>query len=110
MKIVDRKTFLAMPAGTVYSKYKPSVFDAIEIKGESYPDDFWSTQISDSVKARDTGEMFAQLEKAEAGESVELDFNTCYRDGLFDANQLFAVWDRADVEALIERLKGCLTA
>src|SRR6187402_1287776 len=109
MKIVDRKTFLAMPAGTVYSKYDPSIFDAIEIKGESNPNDFWSTQISDSVKARDTGEMFAQLAKAEQGESVELDFKTCYRDGLFKDDQLFAVWEKRDVEQLIARLQGCIS-
>lgn len=35
MRIVDRKTFLAMPIGTVFSKYEPCVFGNLCIKGET---------------------------------------------------------------------------
>lgn len=35
MRIVNRQTFLALPAGTVYAKYAPCWLESLHIKGES---------------------------------------------------------------------------
>jgi len=111
MKIVDRKTFLAMPAGVVYSKYEPCCFGPLEIKGDSCGDiDFFSQQIADSVKCGGSDE-FADIlfDAAETGASFALDFEIEGRDGCFDAGQLFAVWESEDVSALVARLQKLMS-
>ena len=107
MKIVDRKTFLAMPAGVLYSKYRPCIFGELSIKGKTVADiDFYVQQIADSVKCHDSGEFADVLFDATAnGTSFALDFACEGRDGMFDEHQLFAVWEPQDVAALIARLQ-----
>lgn len=108
MKIVDHKTFLSMPAGTVYSKYEPCIFEPFCIKGKSisYGDFFYQT-IVDSVKCRGSDEFHGLLDDSEKnGTTFPLDFDSQGRDGCFEVDQLFAVWDDSDVEALIARLQN----
>lgn len=114
MRIVDRETFLAMPPGTVFSKFKPDIFGNIEIKGDSTTNaqgeliDFWSQDVAGAVEAASSGEFMHACDRAVAGECIPLDFDSQYRDGLYEAEQLFAVWDPNDVQALIQRLQLAL--
>jgi hypothetical protein len=109
MKIVDRITFLALPENTLYSKYEPCVFGPLEIKGETWGNDFLTQQIADSVDAAGTDELIDILFDAqEKGTSFDLDLEICGRDGLFEDDQLFAVWEHNDVVKLIERLQKIL--
>ena len=109
MRIVDRKTFLALPQHTLFSKWVPCAFDALRIKGKSLEDDFFEQQIEDAVMCNDSEE-FADLcdIAANTGESIDLDFDCQGRDGCHDPDQMFAVWEAADVLALIERLGECV--
>lgn len=108
MRIVDRKTFLAMPANTVFSKYEPCFFGPLEIKGDTWESDFLTQQIADAIACKGSSDFAAKLEDAQAdGTSLTLDFDCMGRDGCFD-DELFAVWEPADVAGLIERLKECL--
>ena len=112
MRIVDRATFLAMPAGTVYAKFEPMIFGDIAIKGESIGDiDFRYSELGNPWFVGDNGSdtHFTFLEEIQEGAAMVIDYSTDFRDGLFDADQLFAVWERADVEALIARLQETLT-
>ena len=109
MKIVNLKTFRELPSNTVFSKYQPCIFDEIQIKGETWEVDFLAQSIHDAIKcsrSKEYGELLLRAEKT--GESVAFDFDCQERDGLFEDEQLFAVWEEADVRALIERLKLCL--
>lgn len=109
MKIVDRRTFLAMPAGIVFSKYQPMYFGDLMIKGESTPNDFCYQDISGAVACEDSGEFCDILERAEkTGVSIALDFDCQARDGLYDKDQLFAIWEPDDVRALITRLEDSM--
>ncbi len=115
MRIVDRQTFLAMPAGTVYAKYEPCCFEELSIKGDTINDlsgraiDFLSQQIVDAVQCRGSDEFFSILDAAQnEGKTVTFDFNCEGRDGCFDYEQLFSVWDAIDVAALIARLQATL--
>lgn len=111
MKIVNRKEFLAMPAGTVYSKYTPFIFDDLSIKGDTWSNDFLCQSLSDAFWWLSSEEYIEGLQRAEnAGESLVMDFDCESRDGLFDEQQLFAVWERSDVEGLIARLQLALKA
>ena len=115
MRIVDRQTFLAMPEGTVFAKYDPSIIrepmvkcDSIAIRGELK--DFRYVGLTDQVDCSGSFERDGIMDLAEIeGTPFALHFNTQSRDGLFDADQLFAVWDRDDVEGLISRLQMSLT-
>jgi hypothetical protein len=112
MRIVDRATFLALPVGTLYRKYgqagKPEVvnFDDLEIKDDTTGNDWYAQDLRPyTEKATDSGEWVDWVVRLVAGEeSGPLDFETICRDGLYDDEQLFAVYDRADHEALINRL------
>jgi len=117
MKIVDRKTFLAMPAGTLFANYKPCVFENLMIKGETWYGvdgendkhriygDFLNQWIVEAIKADSSEEWGDKLDDSmKNGTSLAMDFDCQIRDGGFDPDQLFAVWEEADVRQLIERL------
>ena len=106
MKIVDRKTFMSLPAGTVFSKYEPvSLFGTLCVKGDSLSSDFYYQDITGPVDASSAGECHEVMLAAEvSGESIPLDFHCECRDGLFDYQQMFAVWEATDVLGLIDRL------
>ncbi|POA45582.1 hypothetical protein C1893_23285 [Pseudomonas sp. MPR-ANC1] len=111
MRIVDLKTFLAMPEGTVFSKYDPAIIREPMVKLESIDHhgelkDFRYTSLTDEVDASGSAERDHILITAEdEGVSFALDFHTSMRDGEYDLDQLFAVWERNDVSGLIERLQ-----
>lgn len=110
MRIVDHKTFLSLPAGTVFSKYEPYAFDSLAIKGSSIGDiDFFVQEIETAVDSDHSGDFYDKLDAAQTkGASLAMDFNCESRDGLFEPGQLFAVWEKADVEGLIARLQQCV--
>lgn len=115
MKIVDRKAFLEMPANTLYAKYGHCYFDDLHIKGESivghegelidwfYQDIAGALATANSIEWTD--KLFASHE---GGTSIEMDFNCEGRDGCFDKEQLFAIYEKKDVVALIARLSETL--
>lgn len=112
MRIVDRATFLSLPAGTVFAKFEPHVFGEVTIKEQTVGNDFveqgllpWFEGVDDS------GAYFDTLETMVAGApSPPLDYDCAGRDGLFDLDQLFAVFEERDVEALVARLQQALSA
>lgn len=116
MKIIDLSAFLALPPGTLFAKYAPCFFDGLSIKGDTLtgrdgnPIDFCYQQIVDAIEAHDSGEFFDLLDQSkETGNSVTMDFDCQMRDGCFEREQLFAVFERADVTALIGRLSVALS-
>lgn len=107
MKIVNREIFLAMPAGTLYSKYEHCFFGDLCIKGDTLPNgnDWFYQQLADAVKSDDSGDFSSKLfNSAENGTELEMDFHREGRDGCFDLDQKFAVWSLTDLEHLILRL------
>ena len=112
MRIVTLDEFLKLPPNTVFQKYEPCWFDELEIKMDSAPQtrDFYAQSVTGQIDCGSCADMFEQLDRAQAsGESVDMHFHTECRDGLFNENQLFAVWERDDVEALIARLQETLS-
>ena len=115
MKIVDRKTFLEISKPIVFCKYRPQVFESeMCIKGETlktingYCDDFFYISLL-QIKASNFTELFYATEKALVEKSsLALDFECVQRDGCFDEDQLFAVFEPEDIKGLINILTGCL--
>jgi len=115
MRIVKRAEFLQMPAGTVYTTYEPCNFGDLMIKGETLHTDnngdFCEQSIVGAIDSTGSDDWTNKLFRSqETGESLAMDFDCQGRDGLFDSmDSLYAVWERADVEALIARLQATLT-
>lgn len=113
MRIVDRKAFLALPAGTLYAKFggEPTLPNCIDlgelrIKGEPRGEnDWWWVSASPWPEHDDFTDLTDAVDKLLAGDELTADFETVMSDGLYDEEQLFAVYSQADVEALIERLQ-----
>jgi hypothetical protein len=110
MKIVNLTQFLALPNETLFCKYQPCAFGELEIKVENAGQiDFVTQDLAGAIAFSDSGEFLDKLEDArENGISLPMDFDFAGRDGLFEKDQLFAVYESADVEALIARLQRCL--
>lgn len=110
MKIVDRKTFLAMPEGFVFQKFEPMIFGDIEIRNdvlqpnEKFSGDYYSTELTTRPDC-DVDDVFSSIEN---GTSFDMSFITQCRDAAYDVEEKFAVWERKDVEGLIERLQRSL--
>jgi hypothetical protein len=107
MKIVDRKTFLALPPNTVFAKYSPCNIGELKVKLESWTNDFIYFGF-DNPLDKDNEVFIDTCERMGAGESAPLDIEATARDGCFDENQLFCVYDKDDVQAIICKLKECL--
>lgn len=111
MKIVNRKTFLELPENTVYAKmYGCDGFNELQIKGESYINDWWYEDLNDPDW--DSSEKrYEALEKArKTGENFPLIIDSCSRDGLFEEEQEFAVYDDKDILVIINRLQRTLNS
>lgn len=114
MRIVDRATFLAMPAGTLYQKFKPMYGGELAIKEETLSwdgagRDWYEVSLNLPIASNDSEDWANKMEAAHTqGASLKLDVETMCRDGYFDDDQLFAVWERDDVEALVTRLQKAL--
>jgi hypothetical protein len=110
MRIIQEPEFLTMPAGTLYAKYTPCSFGEIAIKDETVSATWWYQSLLPWFEgANDTGAWIDMLDAMVAGTAAApLDFDCTEKDGLYEHDQLFAVLDRADVEALIARLQRAL--
>ena len=114
MRIVSKQEFLALPAGTVFSPYRPCIFDGLCIKGSTLDgvDDFYYVSLSQCpIDADNSGELADMLDAAERdGVDIPTDFETEMREGMFDPDLLYAVWSKADLDAMIARLQMARTA
>lgn len=107
MKIVDRKTFLAMPAGTIYCKGVPWAFDGITIKGSSLTND-WSYLDMAWPSAFDSGEASQILDSSlQDGTSFPCE-DAFGRDGCFDDEAVFLIFEKEDLKALRGRIDDAL--
>lgn len=99
MRVVDRKSFLAMPAGTIYCKGVPWAFEGMCVKGDSLIND-WVYLDMAGPYARDSGEANDLLQTSlETGSSFPCE-NAYGRDGCFDDKEVFLIFEGRDLEAL----------
>lgn len=107
MKIVTRKEFMELPAGTVFTYYEPCVFRGLHIKDSSpelgYPD-FTMSDLIGAVENNSSGDFAQKCQLMEEGQSMPVDFESSGREGLFDEKLLYAVYEKEDVQKLIDRL------
>ena len=112
MKILTRKQFMKEPEGTLFSYYKPCYFEGLHAKDTGYEKDNPDFSMSDfigAVKSDSSNDLFEKCDRMELGESFPVDFEFSGREGLFDEELLYAVYDKEDVRKLIARLQAMLT-
>jgi hypothetical protein len=105
MKIVDRKTFLTLPAGTAYSKSEePYAFEAIRIKADtSFTEGAgdWFELCLNDIEASGSDQLYDRWEDMRNnGASYPLDLETIGRDGCFEAKAIFMIYERDDLVKL----------
>ncbi|MEP3245154.1 MAG: hypothetical protein ABJN40_13410 [Sneathiella sp.] len=101
MKLYNRAEFLKLPKGTIYAKGEEWAFDSLAVKGESLKNDWWYFDPS-GIEVNDSGEMIDRFENMKRiGTSYPMD-DCFYRDGMFEENDLFMVFELDD----LVRLKG----
>jgi len=117
MRILNREAFMRCPEGTVFLDYKPHYFGHLSIKtcgpktlkSDGHLDDFYRIDVDTLLNVGEHGkgsssgsdEAFSLMDRALAGERVDLHFDGDSRDGMFDEEALFAVLDPEDVQRLI---------
>ncbi len=99
MRVVDRKAFLALPAGTIYCKGEPWAFGSICIKDDSLEND-WIYLDPAWPSAFDPGEACALMQASlDGGPSFPCE-DAMGRDGCFDDTAVFLIFEKADLETL----------
>jgi hypothetical protein len=108
MKILTRKEFLKTPRNTLWSYYKPCCFRELNIKTtdrNDYENDFVYFSLIAEFDKQNSEEFFEICERMEQGESVPQSFEETSREGLFEDEQLFLVYEKADIKGLIGALQ-----
>lgn len=98
MKLINREAFLKMPAGTIFCKGQPWHFDGPKVKGDSLPNDYFFMSLdwieSDGIN---DGQLFNDM----LANGTSQPMNECEaRDGCFDNDDLFLVYEQSDLVEL----------
>ncbi|MET4529129.1 hypothetical protein [Bradyrhizobium sp. JR18.2] len=108
MRVVDRKTFLTLPAKTIYCKGVRWAFDSICIKGDSLEND-WVYVNPAWANAHDSGGAIDLLEKS-LEDSSSFDCETDFgRDGCFNDKDVFLIFETADLMTLRNFIDRAIT-
>ena len=112
MKIVNKTEFYSLPEGTLYSDYEPCIFTSIKVKqstlyNEDKPIDFIYESLIGNINAESSSRFVDMLDDAEKNKtSLPLDFECSERDGLYEESQLFAIYEKQDLENFIQKLES----
>lgn len=109
MKIVNRKEFLALPENTLFAKCGDHDIGELHIKGETMGNDFVSASFK-GYEYEEASDFCSKFDKM-VEEKIQLPFapyDDACRDGLFDEDQLFMIYDKEDIKKIIEMLQQCI--
>ncbi len=105
MKVVDRKEFLKLPAGTLYTLFKPCYTDGLAIKHVTLDNDDWFYTELIASTVEDNGDT-----KLNNGEELPFNADWMGRDGGFDPEQMFIVYSPVDIFVFAETLAKLIKA
>jgi hypothetical protein len=116
MKIVNKQEFYNLPAGTLYSNYEPCVIEGLKIKQNTCfsidtkePIDYCYIDLIGNVDYKDFEDYIDLLDNSEKNKtSLKLDFEITERDGMFEKNEMFCIYEEDDIKSLISTLQGLL--
>lgn len=112
MKFVDKQQFYNLPENTLYSKFIPHRIEGLYIKGETIksfenntPIDYVYVSLIDNIDSRNSEEYLDILDKRS---DFTLDYEGGSRDGMFDENEQFVIYDDNDIRKLTSTLQNIL--
>ena len=123
MKLVDRKTFLGLPRGTVFCKFPlnrksyagkmPIKISAPQIKGDSLTNDFYVCTLGEDmmpISSEGSGEYFRVLSEMQKNLNQDVPFELVGgRDGFFDDENIgFMIFSKTEIQEMITELSECL--
>lgn len=106
MRVYSKKDFLSLPEGTIFCNGVKWAFDSLRVKGESFNNfsDFLYTDLC-WIESEGSHECFDFLEDSlKNGTSYEMNKSTA-RDGIFYDEDVFLVFEKADLEHLMNSFK-----
>lgn len=104
MKIINKEEFLQLPEGTVFLEFKPYVFGDFKIKGETIGRDYLEVDLNNVFL--DVDDTVTAIDEALiTNSSFDVNFNVYNRNGMFDDEQMYAVYEQNEIEKLIAVLK-----
>lgn len=119
MKLYTRKDFMGLPKGTIYSRVDKSRDDQLchglyckvsnkeqMGNGDFVEQDLISEAGNPLMPDVDNGEdnVNYQMHLRDSFKTFRTDLNCAGRDGMFDEEDLFVVWDAQDIKKLAEYL------
>jgi hypothetical protein len=114
MKIVNKQEFYKLPEGTLYSEYEPCVLNGLNVKGMNMVGldnkliDFTLKSIIGNVYCDSSDDFVNILTDAEENKtSIKLDFDYYGRDGLYEDDALYAIYEEKDIDDFIKQLQVC---
>lgn len=115
MRIINKQQFYKMPEGTIFSECSPCILDGLMVKGDTYydrgiPIDYLECNLIDCIDCNHSGEYADILEKAITDNdfSFSFNYNNFGRNGMYDEDQQYMVYEKKDLEKLINFLKKYL--
>lgn len=109
MKIVDYNEFIETPKYTIYSEYYDCNICDIHCKGDviNNKSDWFYSQLTNNLEYNSDvySEAFLEMEN---GKSIDIDVTTIQRDGMYDNDRRFIIYEKNDIIELIEKLNFSL--
>ena len=107
MKIFSRSEFMKLPEGTIFSSGERFAFSYLHIKGETWGVDFLQSSLID-IESFSCQENFDRLDEMDQ-KGVSYPIRTSYeREGLFDENMVYLVYEKEDLKYMIEQMEKAL--
>jgi len=107
MRIYNRKEFLKLPNGTIFCKGTKWCFDNISVKDDSWENDFLYVYLCD-IEANNSDQLIDRLEDSLSNGTSYPITNHTLRDGMFDEDAIFLVFEEKDLEFLINIMKASI--
>ena len=118
MKLYKREDFIKLPADTIYSRLYKQTSDLFEglyckMSGKDMDYDFVEQNLLNEAgfpnNINDGTEAILYVENLrDTFKDFETDLDCSGRDGCYDDNDLFVVWDKKDIKKLYDFLGNCL--
>lgn len=118
MKLYNRKEFIQLPAGTIYSKIDNPWCDLMiglycKTSGDEYTNDWVEQDLIGEAgfpnDIKDGADAFEyQLNLRDTYQDFQTDLECAGRDGLYNEDDKFVVWDKNDITKLRDYLNSVL--
>lgn len=114
MRIFSRTAFMDLPEGVLFSKGQPWFWDGLNVKGETLIHNGKAIDFGERsllcIEAHDSGDLISRYELMHLrGASFPME-DAYGRDGCFDDNDLFLVWESEDLSELLAIINRAMQA